>query len=52
MHLELVSIKMDNIVKAERNLELLKILLENEQAVTAFVEADDFYKDGMNGLQI
>ena len=49
MHLELSNVKMDNMAKAERNLEILRALLERDIAAEVFVKSEDFYKSGMNG---
>ena len=45
----MVDVKNGNFMKAESNLEILKILAENEQAAFAFVNSPHFLSPQMKG---
>ena len=52
MHLDISNVRMENFSKAERNLEILKILFEFDSAAEVFTMSEDFYTSGINGMQL
>lgn len=52
MHLSLPNIKMETFPQAEKNLEILKTLLDLEGACEVFVNSSSFYNPTMDGKKI
>ena len=52
MHLSLKNIKVETFLEAQKNLEIIKSLLEYDGAVNTFVESSNFYNNTMNGKGI
>jgi hypothetical protein len=49
MHLELYNIKAETFPQAERNLEIIKTLLDFDGAGEVFVNSSSFYNSTMDG---
>ena len=52
MHLDHFNIKSETFYQAEKNIELLKNILDFDGAASVFVNSSHFYNSTMNGQQI
>lgn len=52
MHLSLCNIKAETFPQAEKNLEIIKTLLDLEGAGEVFVNSSNFFNNTMNGMHI
>ena len=52
MHLSLKNIKAETFVEAQKNLEIIKSLMDFDGAIQTFVDSSNFYNSTMNGKAI